>query len=222
MKRWKGIAIVAALAAVAAGVAYATIPDAGGVVHGCVSKSGVLRVIDTGAGGACTTGETPLDWSQKGPAGPPGPPGPQGEAAPAANALHATIQIVGSQQGAFTQTPVPIGGLDHEIVSPRDVATGQASGRRQHKPITFVKVMGAPTPMLLNALVNNENLPTVKIAITDGTSNTVMTIELTNASVASWTQVGDHERVSMTYQKITWTWLDGGITAEDDWATAVS
>jgi type VI secretion system secreted protein Hcp len=151
-----------------------------------------------------------------------GPPGPQGEAAPAANALHATIQIVGSQQGAFTQTPVPIGGLDHEIVSPRDAATGQASGRRQHKPITFVKVMGAPTPMLLNALVNNENLPTVKIAITDGTSNTVMTIELTNASVASWTQVGDHERVSMTYQKITWTWLDGGITAEDDWATAVS
>ena len=29
------------------------------------------------------------------------------------------------------------------IVSPRDSATGQASGKRQHKPVTFVKEWGA-------------------------------------------------------------------------------
>ena len=34
------------------------------------------------------------------------------------------------------------------IVSPRDSATGQASGKRQHKPVTFVKEWGAATPQL--------------------------------------------------------------------------
>jgi hypothetical protein len=93
MKRWKGIAAVAVLAAVAAGVAYATIPDAAGVIHGCYGKAGTLRVIDPGAGGACAANETALEWSQEGPAGPPGPPGPQGEAAPPADALEATMEI---------------------------------------------------------------------------------------------------------------------------------
>ena len=29
------------------------------------------------------------------------------------------------------------------------------------------------------------------------------------------------EQISFVYQKITWTWEDGGITAEDDWETPV-
>lgn len=32
------------------------------------------------------------------------------------------------------------------LYSPRDVATGQASGKRMHKPITFVKEWGAASP----------------------------------------------------------------------------
>ena len=39
------IGVVAGLA-LAGGVAYATIPDANGVIHGCYKKSGDLRVID--------------------------------------------------------------------------------------------------------------------------------------------------------------------------------
>lgn len=34
------------------------------------------------------------------------------------------------------------------ILSPRDPASGQASGRRTHKPVTFVKEWGAATPQL--------------------------------------------------------------------------
>jgi type VI secretion system secreted protein Hcp len=49
-----------------------------------------------------------------------------------------------------------------------------------------------------------------------------MTIELTNASVASRTENGPYETVSFTYQKITWTWLDGNITAQDDWEAPVA
>ena len=37
----------------------------------------------------------------------------------------------------------------HEVKAPRDVATGQASGKRTHKPVTFVKEWGPATPQLL-------------------------------------------------------------------------
>src|SRR5206468_1655083 len=59
-----------------AALAYASIPDSSGVIHGCRgSRSGVLRVIDSDAGARCLAGEVALDWNQQGEPGPPGPPG---------------------------------------------------------------------------------------------------------------------------------------------------
>jgi type VI secretion system secreted protein Hcp len=53
------------------------------------------------------------------------------------------------------------------------------------------------------------------------------TIKLTNANESSFTQscltqFSDCETVGFTYQKITWTWVDGGTTAEDDWEAPVA
>jgi len=47
-----------------AGVSYASIPDAGGVIHGCYSKSGALKIIDTAKKPSCAKGTTSLNWSQ--------------------------------------------------------------------------------------------------------------------------------------------------------------
>jgi hypothetical protein len=68
------VTLVAAGVALGAGIAYASIPDSGGVIHGCyANKDGSLRVIDTGAGGSCDPKkETSLNWNQKGPTGPAG------------------------------------------------------------------------------------------------------------------------------------------------------
>ncbi len=64
-------------------IAYASIPDAGGVVHGCYKKSGgSLRVIDDTTA-TCDNNETPIQWSQSGPQGPQGPQGSQGPQGPA-------------------------------------------------------------------------------------------------------------------------------------------
>jgi hypothetical protein len=61
------IAGVAAALLAGAGVAYATIPDAGGVVHTCYTKStGSLRVIDTGLGQTCKANEAAVDVYSKG------------------------------------------------------------------------------------------------------------------------------------------------------------
>ena len=46
---------------------------------------------------------------------------------------------------------------------------------------------------------------------------TMATVELENAHVTNRQQHGDTETISFVYQKITWIWTDGNVTAEDDW-----
>jgi hypothetical protein len=82
-RRTKLVVLAGAVALAAAGsIAWAAIPDSGGVIHGCYENvSGKLRVSDTDDGEpkACGNNETSLSWSQQGPPGPPGPEGPKGD-----------------------------------------------------------------------------------------------------------------------------------------------
>ena len=77
-----GLVAATASCLVAAGVAVASIPDAGGVINGCYLKSGgTIRVIDASVT-SCKASETAISWNQTGPMGPiglTGPPGPKGE-----------------------------------------------------------------------------------------------------------------------------------------------
>ena len=62
---------------------------------------------------------------------------------------------------------------------------------------------------------------------------TSYTITLKNASIASIAmqmpnnkdpalmKFETSEAVAFTYEQITWTWNDGGITAQDDWESPV-
>jgi hypothetical protein len=77
-KRAASVAVVATALVAGAGAAYATIPDAGGVIHGCYLKNGgALRVTDDAVAG-CAKNETSLNWNETGPQGPQGPQGPPG------------------------------------------------------------------------------------------------------------------------------------------------
>jgi Collagen triple helix repeat (20 copies) len=70
--------ISSVLLLVAGMVAFASIPDSAGVIHGCyATKNGALRVIDT-ATQTCAKGEIALSWNQVGPIGPQGIQGIQG------------------------------------------------------------------------------------------------------------------------------------------------
>jgi hypothetical protein len=77
MKRILTLAGAAALVLAGAGTALASIPDGAGVIHGCYSKSGDLKIIDP-ATATCPGGTTPLSWSQTGPQGPAGTSGTDG------------------------------------------------------------------------------------------------------------------------------------------------
>jgi hypothetical protein len=95
----------AALAVALGGAAWAAIPTAEGVIHGCYNKrSGQLRVIDTATHAKCGRREAELNWEEIGPPGPrggggargaTGPPGPTGPEGPS-NAY------VASQSGPAT------------------------------------------------------------------------------------------------------------------------
>ena len=225
-----GVAFVALVVTGFATYAWAA-SSAGQTINACVNGEGKLRLVP--AVSACKTSENPLTWNTVGPAGPPGPAGQQGPAGPAGqdgspggapadpNAVDGTVSVVGAKQGAFSTTPITITGVSHEIVSPRDPASGLPTGKRQHKPFTFTKQLDKTTPLFLNALVANESLTSVLIGLLRN-GQQVATIKLTNASIADYTANGETEHWSFTYQKIEWTWLDGGITAEDDWEAPVS
>lgn len=126
----------------------------------------------------------------------------------------------------------------HEIVSPRDPQSGLPTGQRMHKPYVIRKELDKATPILLNVLCNNENLSEVtikfftpQIKATSGVGSEVnhYTVKLTNANIASFTSTmanirepdlvkfPEYEEIALTYEKIEWTWNDGGITAMDSW-----
>jgi hypothetical protein len=77
--RWAALgAIVAGLAA--GGIAYASIPDTGGVFHACYKNTGAVRLVNSASD--CNSSETATQWNQTGPQGSSGPSGPAGADGP--------------------------------------------------------------------------------------------------------------------------------------------
>jgi type VI secretion system secreted protein Hcp len=165
-------------------------------------------------------------------------------------ALNAYLRLQGQKQGEIKGSVTQKGREDsimviaysHDIVSPRDPASGLPTGKRMHKPLVITKELDKSTPLLYQCLVQNENIKTWKLQFWTpqqkagtGVGSEVQhyTIELVNANIASigqrmlnnknpeLTRYVEYEEIAFTYQKITWTWTNGGITAEDDWETPV-
>jgi type VI secretion system secreted protein Hcp len=160
-------------------------------------------------------------------------------------ALNAYMKLTGATQGeikgSVTQSgredSIMVIGFNHEVVSPRDAASGLPTGKRQHKPLVITKEIDKSSPLLMNVLTNNENLSDWELRFwqPSATGQEVQhyTIELKNGNIAGIRaemlnnkypenmQHKEREHVSFTYQKVIWTWEDGGVTAEDDWETPV-
>jgi type VI secretion system secreted protein Hcp len=153
----------------------------------------------------------------------------------AADPIEATITGPnGPITGDAKNGSVIVLGFEHEVVSPRDAASGLPTGRRQHKPVRIVKAIDKATPLLYRAIARNETLPTVVLRFFKTSSQGKVqyyTVTLTDASVAGIRQwkpntrdasadrAGDLEEVSFIYRSITWTFEDGGLEETDNWST---
>lgn len=147
------------------------------------------------------------------------------------------VSIKGAKQGPFKGEVQQkgfegkIAGLKfrYDIMSPRDIATGQPTGKRQHKPVTITKDWGAASPQLFQAMVTNEVLSEVVIDFVGvdprGMPALTHKIKLVNASVSNISHFADvldkggrHlEDVSFTFQKIELEDSLGKTMAMDSW-----
>ena len=123
--------------------------------------------------------------------------------------------------------------FDHGLHIPTDTKSGRLTGVRVHGPIKLIKSFDAASPLLYNACCTGETLAEVTVkwyAIDDqGEEKEYFLHKLNNARVAGVravmpnTKDPDKERyvheeeVSLVYETIEWTYLDGNIKARDAW-----
>jgi type VI secretion system secreted protein Hcp len=122
-------------------------------------------------------------------------------------------------------------GFSYEVTSPRDVASGQATGKRQHGAVTFTKEWGAASPQLFTALVTNEVIKSVLFEFVRtndvGVEYVFHTIRLTDAAITAIHQYiaaqeedpdldnAELEDVALTFRGIEIENLDAKTTASD-------
>ncbi|HEY3366074.1 MAG TPA: type VI secretion system tube protein TssD [Symbiobacteriaceae bacterium] len=146
---------------------------------------------------------------------------PKGVVLPAGISMVVDSQKQGRIKGSASDGSIAAMKYSHQIVSPRDPASGLPTGQRMHKPLVITKLLDRSSPQMMEVLVNNENLTKVEIRFVNA-AGLYYTVKLTNANIASvdqktypdGTQV---EEIGFTYERIEWTWADGGVTSGDDW-----
>jgi type VI secretion system secreted protein Hcp len=143
-----------------------------------------------------------------------------GQAARTDSKFHGKITVV-----AFT------GG----IVVPRDMSSGVATGTRNHQPVTFTKYFDRSSPLLWQALANNEVLEEVNAefyrtdpggmpepqlfykiqwknaTLVEGKGYVPLTIDPNNKHYQNM------EDWSFTYKEVKWEHVPGSTTGEDKW-----
>ena len=153
-----------------------------------------------------------------------------------------TMNVKGKKSGVINGgAPKTMKGADNAfqliycqsaIMSPRDPQSGLPTGQRMHLGIEVVGRNCVGTPGLWQALVTNEELE-VKISFwsqhgqgSGVTQKVYYTIELEKANLATMDHMTSEAdgtlfyRCRFTYNKITWTWLDGNLTSMDNWESA--
>ena len=123
--------------------------------------------------------------------------------------------------------------FESEVSTARESAMGMTTGRRQHKPIVVRKRIDKSTPLLLKALCQNEEVTSAEFRFYrpspsgDGTEEHFYSVVLEEGRVGSVRQISEDatiagenappvlEEVSFIFQRITWTYEDGGVTHMD-------
>ena len=118
------------------------------------------------------------------------------------------------------------------VISPRDAASGQPTGKRRHEPVIIRKKVGAATPLFAKALTTNEVLKSVLFDFirTDdkGVEVVFFTMTLKGATISTQRLYlpevsGDNhhlelsEEIAFTFQSIEWNHKEAKTMHTDDW-----
>jgi type VI secretion system secreted protein Hcp len=135
---------------------------------------------------------------------------------------------------------IPIIAVQHEIIAPKDIATGLSSGKRQHQPIVITKEVDNVSPILYQMLTTNELIREASLLFygTDPSSilnssveSNIYTITFRAASISKIELAlfdlmqkekrapNPIEYVSFFYDNIEWKWTNGNIISRDNWTS---
>ena len=127
-------------------------------------------------------------------------------------------------------------GFVFEVSSPRDLATGMASGKKTYHPIVLWKKLGESSPQFYQAVIRNEAIKKITIEYhrpdpSSGNAKVLAyTIVLENAAFSSFKQVmgplaGEkfdgttndmvYDEIKISFEKITITENRGKVTVTD-------
>lgn len=122
----------------------------------------------------------------------------------------------------------------HEVRIPTDPDTGRLTGTRKHESLTIVKAFDASSPYLYKAVCEGQTFQSVELKwfnIDDtGTEKEYFNHKLEGVKVCSVKPIMYNckdqskerythlEEVSIRYQKIIWSYLDGNLQASDAWS----
>jgi type VI secretion system secreted protein Hcp len=117
----------------------------------------------------------------------------------------------------------------HGATAPVDADDG-TTGHAAHSPVTITKRLDKASPLIIKALTMSEPIE-AEFKFTrpslgkKGPDELIYTVKLENGRVSSVNQSGagdsdadPTEAVGLSYEKITWTWTDGGVSHTDLWA----
>lgn len=161
-------------------------------------------------------------------------------------ALNAYLRVIGVKQGEIKGSVTQKGregriaviAIAHEFLSPRDPGTGLPTGKRQHKPLVITKEVDRASIGLRTMMIGNETAKDWELQLfrptATGVETNYLTIRLANASIASiemtmpnnrdpeLTRLETYEEIAFVYQRIEWTWIDGGLVTADDWLAEIA
>jgi type VI secretion system secreted protein Hcp len=159
-------------------------------------------------------------------------------------ALNAYMRLTGQSQGEIRGSVTLAGREDsiliiaygHDVVSPRDAASGLLTAKRQHSPLRITKEIDRSTPLLMNAWANGEMMTQFELRFwrpsATGKETQFYTILLEGARIVSISQEmlnnqypenaahKEREHVTFVYDRIEWVFEDGGIAFNDGWRYA--
>jgi type VI secretion system secreted protein Hcp len=195
-----------------------------GVVNGCVSTTGALRVVSDGA---CRANEVAISWNVAGPAGPAGPEGPAGPAgrdgrdgrdatgpAPPVITMTGTMSIL-DDDGPGPVVPIITFGIGATNTT-TEFGGGGGTGKVNFATFNLTKLVDGYSLPLLQATATGRHLRAVEIKLYDSGAPTPFAIYRLEDVLVLSSQFGGGptgviESVSLDFSKIHSTIaLEGG------------
>ena len=119
--------------------------------------------------------------------------------------------------------------------TPFEPSTGQASGRRQYTPLKITKRIDKASPLLWQAMTQNQKVEGVfkfyrPNPTGDGTTEQFFSVQIGKGFIASIRQFVEDtlaptesyeppmEELTLIFHEIQWTYTNGGVQHEDKWS----